>query len=130
MAGVIVLDASVIIALVDGADPHHDAARTLLSDGIQERLVVHRLTMAESLVRAAAVGAARLTAQRFAAIGIELREQSDDPIELAELRARTKLRMPDCCVLDTALRERATLATFDERLAQVARDLGLSVAGS
>ncbi|MFT3797142.1 type II toxin-antitoxin system VapC family toxin [Microbacterium sp.] len=125
----IVLDASVIIAIADGADPHHAAALALIGAHANERLLVHRLTMAESLVRAAAAGQSRLTAQRFAAAGVELRDELDDPLELAELRSRTGIRMPDCCVLDTAMRARATLATFDERLAVAARAQGVAVVG-
>jgi predicted nucleic acid-binding protein len=49
---------------------------------------------------------------------------------LAELRVRTGLKLPDCCVLDVALQHRAAVATFDDRLARVARDLGLDVVGA
>ena len=46
---------------------------------------------------------------------------------LAEIRARTRLRMPDSCVLLTAESRRAELATFDEHLAAAARGRGLLV---
>jgi predicted nucleic acid-binding protein len=36
--------------------------------------------------------------------------------------------MPDCCVLYTAERYGAAIATFDHRLAAAASDLGLTVA--
>ncbi len=35
--------------------------------------------------------------------------------------------MPDCCVLETALSRRASLATFDDRLARTARGLAVEV---
>jgi predicted nucleic acid-binding protein len=47
---------------------------------------------------------------------------------LAEIRAHTGLKMPDCCVLLAAERLSASkLATFDARLAQVAAEHGLAV---
>lgn len=39
------------------------------------------------------------------------------PLRLAELRASSGLELPDCCVLDVALRDHACLATFDDGLA-------------
>ena len=52
---------------------------------------------------------------------------ADAPIRLATLRARTGLRLPDCCVLLAAESERAAIATFDEQLASTATGLGLEV---
>ena len=46
---------------------------------------------------------------------------------LAELRVETGLKMPDVCVLDTALSNDADLATFDTPLATAARALGITV---
>lgn len=51
----------------------------------------------------------------------------DEPLRLAELRAAERLKLPDCCVLDAALTNDATLVTVDEKLAEAARRLGLSV---
>lgn len=46
---------------------------------------------------------------------------------LAELRADTNLKLPDCCVLLAARDAPAqAILTFDERLAGVAERLGLS----
>ena len=48
--------------------------------------------------------------------------------QLAELRAHTGLKLPDCCVLLTAERHGpAEIATFDTRLARVAVERGLVV---
>jgi predicted nucleic acid-binding protein len=48
--------------------------------------------------------------------------------QLAELRAHTGLKLPDCCVLLTAERHGpAEIATFDARLARVAVERGLAV---
>ncbi len=126
----IVLDASVLIAVLDGKDVHFAAAAEVFRSRQAERLIAHRLTLAETLVRASRTGEAMAAAQALAAFGVETRDALDDPIELADLRSRTGLKMPDCCVLDSALRERATLATFDARLASAARDVGVLVVGA
>lgn len=46
---------------------------------------------------------------------------------LAQLRVETKLKLPDCCVLLTALTVSDSLATFDERLAREATSRGIAV---
>lgn len=48
-----------------------------------------------------------------------------EPLRLAELRVSSDLKLPDCCVLDVALRSAASLATFDEALAAAARQRGV-----
>lgn len=48
-----------------------------------------------------------------------------EPLRLAELRVSSGLKLPDCCVLDVALRSAASLATFDEALAAAARQRGV-----
>src|SRR2546430_2026058 len=53
----------------------------------------------------------------------------DAYLGLAELRAMTNLRLPDCCVLLAAEREEAALATFDGRLGAVADRRGVTVLG-
>jgi rRNA-processing protein FCF1 len=46
---------------------------------------------------------------------------------LARLRVNTGLKLPDCCVLLTAMDRRATLASFDERLLAAAISRGIPV---
>ncbi|MGH9122899.1 MAG: PIN domain-containing protein [Acidimicrobiales bacterium] len=46
---------------------------------------------------------------------------------MAELRASTGLKLPDCCVLDVAIHHQASLATFDTTLASAARHRGVAV---
>lgn len=42
-------------------------------------------------------------------------------LRLAELRASSGLKLPDCCVPDVAIHHQASLATFDDTLAAAAR---------
>ena len=125
----IVLDASVMIAVLDPHDAHFATARELFRANSTQRVVAHRLSMAESLVVAARSSAAAAVAAALAALGVGRLDEPDNPVELADLRARTGLRMPDACVLLAARRDAASLATFDQRLANVARDEGIPVFG-
>ena len=62
------------------------------------------------------------------AAGIAVAPHDDDqPLRLAELRATSGLKLPDCCVLDVALHHHASLATFDDALAAAARQRGVHV---
>ncbi len=54
----------------------------------------------------------------------------DGPVRLAMLRAETRLKMPDCCVLLSAEQVgMAQVATFDDRLGAAARQRGFIVIG-
>jgi predicted nucleic acid-binding protein len=48
---------------------------------------------------------------------------------LAGLGAATGLKLPDCCVLLAAEQVDGAVATFDDRLAAVARERGVVVHG-
>lgn len=124
----IVVDASVLIAYLDGADAHHAAAETLLAEAIDDDLVVNPLTLAEVLVVPLRDG--QLEPVRAALRDLEVNELSFPPdaaARLAQLRVNTGLKMPDCCVLLAVEDAGATLASFDERLAQTTEDCTLSV---
>jgi predicted nucleic acid-binding protein len=125
---VIVLDASVLIAFLDGDDKHHAAAEQLLTQAIDEDLAVNSLTLAEVLV--VPVHDGRLDPVLAALRALEIREllfPADTAVRLAQLRAATGLKMPDCCVILAAEDAAATVASFDERLAQTAKTRNLPV---
>jgi predicted nucleic acid-binding protein len=126
VAGVIVFDASVLIAYFDAEDAHHHKAESLLAREIDDEFAANPLTLAEVLVGPSRTG--RLDAARSALRELEIAEQpfpADTAVRLARLRADTGLRMPDCCVLLAAQNTAARLATFDERLVRGAEELGL-----
>ena len=124
----IILDASPVIALFNIADAHHDAAAALLVEHASGGFGMHPLTLAEILVGGARVGRANQMMAELRAMGVTTVTLPDDePLLLAELRATTRLKLPDCCALATALRETAPLATFDSTLAAVATSLGIRV---
>jgi predicted nucleic acid-binding protein len=84
--------------------------------------------LAEVLVGGVKVGRGAAMREDLRAAGIVVAPtDADEPLRLAELRASSRLTLPDCCVLDVAVRARAALATFDDALASAARARGLSV---
>lgn len=127
MAGLIVLDASALIAQLDMQDAHHAAATERLRAVADKRLAVSTVTLAEVLVapvrqgrRADVQGALR----KLDVAELELPEHAAG--WLATLRAETGLKMPDCCVLLTAEMTRGRILTFDERLQREAARRGLA----
>lgn len=124
----IVLDASVLIAFLDRDDEHHGAAEHLLTQATDEDLAVNSLTLAEVLVVPVRDG--HLDRVTAALRALEIRElpfPADAALRLAELRAATGLKMPDCCVILAAEGAAATVASFDERLVQTAEARKLPV---
>jgi predicted nucleic acid-binding protein len=125
---VIVLDASVLIAFLDRDDIHHAAAEQLLTHAIDEDLAVNPLTLAEVLVAPVRVNSLDPVLATLDALEIqELPFPADTALRLAQLRATTGLKMPDCCVLLAAEESTASVASFDERLAQTAEMRNLPV---
>ncbi len=124
----IVLDASVLIAHLNGSDPHHARAHNLLEAHNSEPWGTGSITLAETLIYPARAG--RLVDAEAALVGLDLQELpmgSGAPGRLAEMRADLGLKMPDCCVLLTAQNNEAALATFDAGLLSAAGKLGVEV---
>lgn len=125
----IVLDASVLIAFFRTEDAHHHQALAVLDTN--QELVVNALTLAEVLVRPVSVGKLDLVLTALRELEItEVPLPPDAAVGLAQLRARTSLKLPDCCVLLTAEHYQGQLATFDAHLAQVAQSRAVGVFGS
>lgn len=132
MTPVTILDASVLIAAMNPRDAHHRNAVALLRRGaIAGSLVAHPITIAESAVGAAEHGHLQELKAAYAALGIAAVDgDREQPWRLAQLRATSRLPLPDCCVLDLAMELQGELATFDGRLAAAAqrRDVVLAPA--
>lgn len=121
-----VFDSGVLIAFFDADDVHSGWARGLYRASTSSRLLASVLTVAESIVHAAGDGKAVTGLESVRVLDIEVVPLVEDDIApLAELRARSRLRMPDAVVLHTAIRERATIATTDARLARIAGEHGI-----
>jgi predicted nucleic acid-binding protein len=117
---------TVLIAHLDTADARHEEARNLLETSGAEALGASAITLAETFVSPARAGRLEEAESALRQLGVEeLTIGTDAAGRLATLRARTRLKMPDCCVLLTALDRQALLASFDSSLLSAARELGL-----
>ena len=124
----IVLDASVLIGHFESSDPHHAAATALLMKEARQPLASSVVTLAEVYVGAARMGRADRLGRLLERLSVEsLPLPAGGARRLGELRATTRLKMRDCCVLYTAEQYGAAIATFDEALAARATDLGVPV---
>lgn len=122
----IVLDASVLIAHLDGTDRHHTEATALLEAHDTEPLGASTITLAETLVSPARAGRLADAEAALRRLGVdELAFREDAPARLAQLRADVGLKMPDCCVLLAAQEHSASVASFDSDLLTATRKLGL-----
>jgi predicted nucleic acid-binding protein len=125
VAGLTILDASILLAHFDDSDPHSEDARGILAEATE--LAASTITLAEVLVGAARTE--RLDEQLAALSELEIDElpiERGAAAELARVRVETGLRMPDCCVLHAAAVTGAVaVATRDERLARAAAARGL-----
>lgn len=128
----IVLDASAMIAVMDGHDAHHASAMQIMerakdSDRV---LAMHPVTLAEVL---AGVVGTKQEADTLAVLDSNQLQvepfRRASAISVARLRASTGLKLPDACVLSAAVTREASIATFDVRLAREARRLGVDVLG-
>lgn len=128
----IVLDASMVIALLDGDDAHHAAATRILRDAGAADLGISPITLAEILVGPTRAGRSDQVRALLDALDLQaIPWGPESPARLAALRATAGLKLPDCCVLLAA--EEAgfpTVATFDDQLARVAVTRGLTVLGA
>ena len=128
MAGLVVLDASALIALHDSEDRHHTWARGIFLETIDAALSMSVLTYAEVLVHPTRAGKVAEFERNIAGLGIEIvTVAADDGPALAHLRASTSLKMPDVIVLHLAAGLGASLATTDRELAGEAALLGVTV---
>lgn len=126
----IVLDASVLIAHLDRSDARHERATELLLDLADCQLGASPLTLAEVLVGPARVGRTEVAVELLDELGLDpVSLDRASSLRLAQLRASTGLRLPDCCVLLAAQTSAATVATFDRRLAAAAVEAGVEIIG-
>ena len=128
MAGLVVLDASALVALHDSEDRHHTWARGIFLETIDATLAMSVLTYAEVLVHPTRAGKVAEFERNIAGLGIEIvTVAADDGPALAHRRASTSLKMPDVIVLHLASGLGASLATTDRGLATEAALRGVSV---
>jgi predicted nucleic acid-binding protein len=122
--GALILDASVLIGLLDTADVHHRRAVDDVdaADSAGETLLVPASAYSEALVSFARAGRTSDARVAIAAMGIAVVAMTQPIAErAAEIRAKhDRLRLPDAIVLATARELRAQLLTYDDNLDKIA----------
>ena len=122
--GSLILDASVLIGLLDDADAHHQRAvdDVEAADEASTELVTPASAYSEAMVAFARVNRIGDAREAIAAMGICVSPFDARTAErAAELRARHgRLRLPDAIVLATAHELGGGLLSYDERLARYA----------
>jgi predicted nucleic acid-binding protein len=125
---VIITDARVLIAFLDSTDALHEQARNFMRDIAGQERGTSTVTIAEVLVGPTRSG--RLADAEDVLRALRLREITlpiDAPFRLANVRASSQLKLPDCCVLVAAQDSHAdAIATFDDRLRRVAEAHGFT----
>ena len=125
----IVLDASVLIAFLNPDDVHHhDADEFILrAIGDSQDLAINPVTLAEVLVSPTREGRVNDVVAELGNLGVlDVPFPPDAARALARLRV-TGLKMPDCCVLLTAIDRGAALVSFDDRLVSAATQQQVAV---
>ncbi|HVV50705.1 MAG TPA: PIN domain-containing protein [Polyangia bacterium] len=126
----IVLDASVLIAHLDERDAHHAKASQLLVGTGSKPLGASSISLAETLVAPARAGRLADATQALERLGVEeLPLGPGAPARLAQLRADTGRKLPDCCVLLAAQEHDGAVASFDSALLDTAARLPLATLG-
>jgi predicted nucleic acid-binding protein len=121
----LILDASVLIGLLDTADSHHHRAveEVERADEAERKLLAPASAYSEALVAFARIGRVHDAREAIAGMGITIAALTAPIAERAAgLRARRdSLRLPDALVLATAHEEDGELLTYDAHLARTAR---------
>lgn len=121
--GPLILDANVLIGLLDASDAHHERAITDVeaADLAGRALILPASAYSEVLVAFARAERTAEARHAIAAMGITVEPlDADTAARSAELRARhRRLRLPDAMVLAAATPAGRDLLTYDARLAKL-----------
>lgn len=130
--GLTVVDAGVIIGLLDRTDAHHDAARSALRECVErgDRLLLPASALAEVLVAPSRRGGDAVGAVRRPVARVPLRIVAlDEPTAVAAAALRAQhpaVKLPDALIIATAsVLSAETLLTTDRRW-PTSRKLGLT----
>ena len=127
------IEAGVVIAFLDGDDAHHDAARSALSDALDN---ADRLSMAASALAECLVGPARRSLKAVELVRTVIERLPVSVIDLDEeiatnaavLRARHRsLKLPDALVIATAEHSSADRLLTTDRQWPTAKAMKLTV---
>jgi predicted nucleic acid-binding protein len=121
----LILDASVLIALLDTADAHHERSieDVEAADQAGQELLAPASAYSEALVAFARANRVSDARKAIFAMGIDVAPLTSAMAEhAAKLRAQhDSLRLPDAIVLATADELDGEILSYDERLSRLAR---------
>jgi len=116
MAG-LVFDANVVIALFDESNFHHQSALRFYLQSSDSEIYLSTITHAEILTHPASNGILGFFVKNIKSAGFTVVDLTDQmSVEVAKVRSKTGLKMPDACVLALALSMNADVVTFDKEL--------------
>lgn len=125
----IVLDANVLIALLDRRDALHVQAFELVEDHAWDMFCTSAVTFAETLVRPSRLGLASAHGAHLRSVGIRVVPVSRAVARgVADLCAHERVGVPDAAAVVTTQHASGMLATFDRRLGKLARKHGVELA--
>jgi len=122
-----ILDSSAVIALINPKDVHCEDVTASLKANPQKPRILHEVSLAECLVRSSARDESDEVLRFMEIMGFEFQSTSGvaGALRVAEIRMKTKLPLPDCYVIDIAIRLKLPLISFDQKLNVRAREIGI-----
>ncbi len=122
-----ILDSSAVIALINPKDVHCDEVTASLKANPQKPRILHEVSLAECLVRSSARDEAGEVLRFMEIMGFEFQSTSGvaGALRVSEIRMKTKLPLPDCYVIDIAIRQKLPLISFDQKLNSRAQEMGV-----
>ena len=122
-----ILDSSAVIALINPKDVHCEEVTASLKANPQKPRILHEVSLAECLVRSSARDESDEVLRFMEIMGFEFQSTSGvtGALRVAEIRLKTKLPLPDCYVIDIAIRLKLPLISFDQKLNVRAREFGI-----
>lgn len=118
--GRVMLDSSVLIALFDPHDVHHEVVISTLK-ATENRYEISAIVLMETLVAPFAEKpslAGHMRAKMAEAITVVHPLTEEVAVAAARIRAKTKMKVPDALISATATLVGAQLWTLDQRLAK------------
>ena len=128
MAGIVVFDASALIALFSESDTHHAWAIEAFRQTVEYDYQISALTLAEVLVHPTKLGVEKRVMDNIQSLGMEVMPlHSESAAPVAKLRVLSGLKMPDVVVLNQALAVGASIVTADQTLASCSKSMAIEV---
>ena len=116
--GRVVLDSSVVIALLNPQDKHHRSVVTYISNAGENEYLISAITLAESVSKPGQSAKSELIVREIQSrVHAVVDLDSDIAMSAGKLRASKDLGLPDALIAATALALEAEVWTTDKKFA-------------